>query len=236
VVGSLLGTKMGNKIKDLPLLERPREKAMRYGIKSLSNEELLAMIIASGSKGNSARDIAYNLLSNSNGLFNLSNYQLCDFLKYKGIHKTKALLLLAVFEISKRIVVNQKESEESDINSSYLFEKYSPLLRNEYQECISLIMLDRYQKIIHEETLAKGGQNSVPFSLNDICRELLNKKARYFYLIHNHPSGDFTPSTEDIMLTEQLIIEVKKFGITLLDHLIISNSGYYSFKEGIFEK
>ncbi len=220
-----------SKIKELPELERPREKALRYGIESLTNYELLAIIINSGSPNNSAMDIAYAMLSDNHGLFNLVKKPFSDLTNYKGVNKGKALKISATFEIAKRF--NSLQAIDDDVinDPHQVFARYLPKLSFAIQEQVFLIVLDKNKRVLHEVNLYKGTPQGVSFSVTQIIRQIIIHGGVYFYLVHNHPSGDLNPSSDDTFLTTELIRECKKVGILMVDHLIISHNGYFSFKQ-----
>lgn len=222
------------KIKDLPTLERPREKAFHYGIETLNNYELLALIIGSGSPGFSALDIAYAMISDSHGLFSLINKPLTDLVNYRGIGKEKAVKIIASFELAKRFPNLKKDEEIVIENSSDLFKRYYPMLSFSHQEHLYLVILDKKKRIIHEVNLYKGTKTAVNVSNMEIIQQIIVHSGYYFYLIHNHPSGNASPSEEDMFVTTELIRECKKFNVILLDHLIITKEGYFSFLSAKF--
>lgn len=228
MVGNSLGHKMG--IKDLPITERPREKAMRYGFDILSNVELLALIIGSGSKGVSALDIAYELVNKNNGLANLIKLPYQDFLKVKGLSKASALKIEAVFELFKRIN-NLIQDEVEVIDETTIFNKYRISLQQYDQEILGILILNRHKKLLCERIVYKGTKTGMAASIREIFKELLLVGGTYFYIFHNHPSGEVEPSRPDAIFTEQLIEECSKYGFTLVDHLIISNDKYFSFSK-----
>ena len=141
-------------IKDLPLNERPREKAIRFGFESLGNYELIALIIGSGTKGSSALDIAYELLQSNNGLSNLSKLPFQDFLRVKGVNEISAVKLGAVFELYKRLDDFSPE-EGANINSEKIFQKYRIKLMNYDQEILGIIVLNRKHAILAEKIIYK---------------------------------------------------------------------------------
>lgn len=219
------------KIIDLPELERPREKALRYGINKLSDYELLALLISSGCKEASAVDIAYQMLSENNGLSNLVTKPFSDLVMYKGMGKRKAIKIEAAFEIARRFNSLEKCSKEQAENSLYIYQRYKDKIisKNFSQEMLYLIILDKRKRILHEINMYKGNENSVNCSSRQIIQQILLHNGHYFYLIHNHPSGMLEPSEDDVFFTVTLINECKKLEIEMVDHLIISPSGYYSF-------
>ena len=216
------------KINELPPLERPREKAKRYGIESLSDYELLALLINCGTPENSAIDIAYQMLSDSHGLTRLVNKPLSDLKNYKGIGSDKAIRIMGCFELAKRI--NHQGINEEIINSSeQVYERYKTLFSYTQKEYVYLVILDKKKKVLHEVNLYKGTSDSVTCSSLEIIQQVIIHNGRYFYLLHNHPSGEPFPSNADLAFTGDLIKECKKFQINMLDHLIISPKGYFSF-------
>ena len=220
------------KIQDLPTLDRPREKALRYGIEELSDAELLSILIGSGYRGENVTEVANKLLSTYNGLEGLSLMSVSEVSKNKGIKANKALLLAAVFEILKRLNVKRIENAVVDtIDSDYLFQKYSPQLENVNQEVVILVLVNKRRNIIRESTLYKGTENDVIFSYKEMWRELFIHNAYGFYLIHNHPNNLANPSKKDIIFTGEIVRESKKIRIPLIDHLIIGVDGYYSFEK-----
>ena len=218
------------KIKDLPPLDRPREKAKRYGLTSLSDVELLTLLISNGYEGRSASEIATDLLSNSGGLVNLSKVPSNEYTKTKGIKSVKALTLGAIFELHRRLCTKEIEQEEVEASEDYLYNKYKHTLSSSNQENLVLIVTNSRNKIIHEKLLYSGTQNNLIFSYKDIWREVLTHNGKGFYLIHNHPSGDSTPSKKDIIYTQEIYRESKRLETPLLDHIIIGESNYCSLK------
>lgn len=218
------------KISDLPPLERPREKALHYGISSLSNHELLALLIGSGYIDYSASDVAYQMLSESGGLINLSNKTIHDFLKIKGIGEGKAIRIMSCFELAKRITRNSPLEEKSVNSTQTAFLKYRFMFSHLQKEHVYLVILDKKYRVIHEASLYLGTSSEVNCSAIEIAQEVIIHSGTYFYLIHNHPSGNLSPSEEDISFTTELINTSKKLNLVLLDHLIISERGYFSFK------
>ena len=217
------------RVKDLPVLDRPREKALRYGINTLSTKELLALLIGSGGKDNSALDIARNMLDDSRGLFTLANKSIDEFKLYKGVDNARALNLAAIFELAKRLQIKESEENEEIINSDYIYKKYSPRLSGLSQETFVLIILNKRKRIVHEITMFKGNDNQISLSYRNIIKEIVVHNGYYFYIIHNHPSGDLNPSIEDQHFTIELAKRCKEIDVAILDHLIISKDGYYSF-------
>lgn len=217
-------------IQELPKLDRPREKGLRYGVNSLSDAELIAIIVGKGYHGENAREVANKLLENNNGLIGLSKCSQSDLMNYKGIKHAKALLFSVIFEIHNRLLIKEIEENEEAINSEYLYKKYKSIFSREKQENLALVILDRRSRITFEKIIYKGTENNVIFSYKEIWRELIIHNAYMFYLIHNHPSNEAKPSGRDKVFTKELFKESNRIKIPLQDHIIIGDDGYYSFK------
>lgn len=220
------------KIKDLPKQERPREKAIRFGIDKLSNEELIAILLGTGTKEVSALDLAHTIYSNSLGLVNLLNKPYEALVKVKGIGPGKALILASCFELSKRYE-NLLNYEVQKVNSEYLYQRYIRRVSESDKEHLIIVVLNGKKQIIHEERIYLGSEESVDCNPQEIVKNVILHKGKYFYLIHNHPSGNANPSESDRMLTTKIIITSNYLGIILLDHIIIGSNGYYSLIEDI---
>jgi len=217
------------RIKEIPDFERPREKARRLGIQTLSNAELLALIIGSGYVGRNAIDVANDLLRDSGGLFNLFQKNDLYQIKIKGIGPNCALRIGAALELSKRYKTFETYNDVALINPDLIFRRYHPQIVGLSQEVLIVVILNRKHQVVFEETLYKGTGKSVEISIKDILKCLLIHNGYHFYLIHNHPSGSLSPSAEDIVMTDLVNRETERLGLKMIDHLIISNSGYYSF-------
>ncbi len=222
---------MSSTIKELPTLDRPREKAVRYGLESLSDVELLTLLISSGYRGSNALQLSNDLLNEYKGLKNLSKVSTSELTKFKGIKEAKALNLKAMFELHTRLTKKEMEEEEDEATSEYLFNKYKSLLENTDQEHLYLVILNSKRRIIRELRLYIGTENNMLFSYKKIWAELLKNNGKYFYLIHNHPGKTCKPSKEDTIFTSELFLESNRMKIPMIDHLIIGNDGYHSFQE-----
>ena len=217
------------KIKDMPLEARPREKALFYGIESLSNDELLAIIISSGCRGESALDISKNLLQESLTLTSLSKISTKGLMKFKGVKEATALKLSSIFALAKRL--NDEAlicKNDSPLKENDLVKKYSLEMRFLDQEKVVLVLLNKKKRIIKEKTIALGSEKNVGLCIETIIHNLHSSDCSYFYLLHNHPSGIYNASDEDIIFTHKIKDMAKKNKILLLDHLIFSKNGCYS--------
>ncbi len=221
---------MSSTIKELPTLDRPREKAIRYGLDSLSDVELLTLLISSGYRGSNALQLSNDLLNEFKGLKNLSEVPISELLKFKGIKEAKALNLKAMFELHNRLLRKEIEEKEDEATSEYLYNKYKSILSNSEQEHLYLVILNSRRKIIREKRLYIGTENNMVFSYKNIWSELIKNNGKYFYLIHNHPGKKCKPSKEDAIFTSELFLESNRMKIPMIDHLIIGNDGYHSFQ------
>ena len=219
------------KIKDLPSIDKPREKAERFGIDSLKDEELLALIIDFGTVGHSSLDIARDLLDDCHYLNELLYKPKQYFFSFKGLKTAKALKLMAVIEIARRISEKQRlmYEEKTEVTSDSLYRRYSITLAKMQQEVLAIVILNKNKQIIYERILYQGDDNNVAINSRDILRLLMIHNGYYFYLIHNHPNNSLYPSELDVTFTKRIKEKAKLFNVKLLDHLIISSNGYYSF-------
>jgi len=217
------------KLTDLPELERPREKAQYYGINKLSNTELLALIIGSGSKENNVLNIASDLLSKAKSMENLLNFSLNDLLKVNGIKEATAFRFLAINELIKR--KGELSAEDNFIDSKAIAERYKYKIGSNEQESMYLVAISKQGKMLFEKELYKGTSSNLISSEREIIKELEIAKAKFFVLVHNHPSSSVTPSNDDFLSTNRLRQKAKDKNLFMLDALIVSNNKYYSFKE-----
>ena len=225
------------KIKELPVMERPYEKLEEHGAESLSNAELLAIIIKTGTKDYTSVQIAQDLLKEDiekKGITFLNEMSIEELVLKKGIGRVKAIQLKAIAELALRAnkpikIIKQKILTPEDVSKILM-----PSLKNEKQEIIKTILLDAQNQIIKIVTNAIGGLSSSQIEAREIFREPIKVGASKIILVHNHPSGNLKPSPEDIRLTKQIREASNFMRIKILDHIIISDTEYYSFAdEGI---
>lgn len=219
-------------MKQLPLSERPYEKFETDGAEKLSEKELLSVIIRTGTKNDRADQIALRLLEScgNDGLQALWNMDLGQLKKIPGIGKVKAIQILCVCELAKRLargkrILGTKVSSPEDIISYY-----NVHLKYQEKEHLILLILDSKNRILSEETLSIGTINATIADPREIFFTALKKNAVSIILLHNHPSGDPVPSTEDIISTKQIIEAGKIIGIQLYDHIIIGQNSYVSLR------
>ena len=220
------------KMKDLPEAERPYEKLEQYGAKALTNAELLAIIIKTGTKDETAVGLAQKVLKlNTDEKDNLKF--LCDltveeFTKIKGIGKIKAIQLKAVCELATRINSVSSYKEKQILRPKDIAEILMERTRFEKQEILKVAMLNNKNKLIRIKEIAKGGGNFVAATIRSILNEAVKIAAAKIILIHNHPTGDPTPSKQDIEFTKNVEQASKILGIQLLDHIVIGDLKYVS--------
>ncbi|MCR5271690.1 MAG: DNA repair protein RadC [Lachnospiraceae bacterium] len=219
-------------IKKLPLSERPYEKCKKYGPISLSDAELLAVIIRSGTRGRKAIDLANDILcGHEENLLNLERLSMKEMALIDGIGEVKAIQLKCLTEISKRLS-GYRYNKDISLNSpeeiaSYFMED----MRHLDREVLKTVLFDTKFNIISEKTITVGTVNASLVSPREIFIEALRDNAVAMVLLHNHPSGDPAPSTEDKEITERVRLGGKLLEITLADHIIIGDKSYFSFKE-----
>lgn len=220
--------------KELPKSEQPYEKCEKYGTSALSDADLLAVIIRTGTKEEHSIDLAKRILKNSNthqGIISIYHYTMEELMKINGIGKVKAIQLLCIAELSKRLSkANMTDSlvfNQPHTVASYVMEE----LRHLNREQVLLMMFDTKGRLLKECTISIGTINTSMLSPREIFLEALKVEAVNIILIHNHPSGDPTPSREDIAITKKIKEAGVFIGIPLIDHIIIGDNRYISFKE-----
>jgi len=221
-------------IKEIPKEERPYEKLLKLGVENVSNAELLSILLRNGTNKNSVLDISRNLLAHPLVKWNLENLHKLrykDLLKLDGLGKVKAIQILAIVELSKRISRSIAEKVVSFTNPVSIANYYMEDLRHLSYEKVIVVFLNARGDLIGDAELSKGTATASLASPREVFIEALKNEAVNVVFIHNHPSGDPTPSKDDILLTEGLIKAGKLIQIFLIDHIIIGNKKYYSFNE-----
>ncbi len=218
-------------MKGLPESERPYEKCMLYGAQALSDAEILAAILGNGTQGKSALELGREILyerPGKEGLLGLSRLDEKQLQKIPGIGKTKAARLLCIFELARRISKETAANRLDFSNPRSVADYYMEDMRHLRQEQLLLIMLNGRNKLIKDKILFKGTVNQSFASPREVFLEALKAEAVYIILLHNHPSGDTTPSKADILMTRQMKEAGDLMGIRLLDHIIIGDRSYTS--------
>ncbi|MCP4724043.1 MAG: JAB domain-containing protein [bacterium] len=218
-------------IKDWPEDERPREKLLKFGPSQLSDAELLAILLRTGSGESTAVDLARNLMSQENNLKRLSERAVGELKELKGIGDAKALTLISAFELGRRLASGGPEQNEKVVTPWSVAEKYIPMLESLKQEEFRVLHLNSANRIIGEEIVTKGSLNASIVHPREVFKKAITDSAASIIVIHNHPSGNPEPSREDRMVTEKLKNAGEIVGIELIDHIVIAGKQYYSFAE-----
>lgn len=219
--------------KNLPEAMRPYEKCLALGADALSDAELLAVIIRTGSNGVSSIELAQEILSETSpkgdlsGLFSITTARLR---KFRGIGRVKAIQLLSIVELSKRMARTEAKKRLDFCSPQSIAEYYMEDFRHDTREKLMVVMLDTKLRKISDEVISTGTVNASIVSPREIFVSALKAEAVYIVLIHNHPSGDATPSQNDIEATRRILAAGKLIGIQLMDHLIIGDNTYISLK------
>ena len=217
------------KIKDIPKSERPVERLLMYGASSLSNEELLSILIKTGNKDDSAKDLALKVLSLVSGNISDINYQKLS--KVKGIGDIKSAVILAALELGKRSNSLKSLNSVKITEASTVFNYYRNVFINKKQEYFYSIYLDSNKVVISEKLLFIGTLDHSLVHPREVFKEAISVSASSIICIHNHPSGNVMPSRNDIEITKRLIEIGEMLGIRVVDHVIIGIDKYYSFLE-----
>lgn len=218
-------------MKGLPEAERPYEKCILYGAQALSDAELLAAILGNGTRGKSALALAQEMLygeTNPKGVLGLTGLEEKQLQKIPGIGKTKAVRLLCIFELARRISKETASGGLDFSNPKSVADYYMEDMRHLKQEQLLLVMLNGKNKRIGDKVLFKGTVNQSFASPREVFLEALKAEAVYIILLHNHPSGDTSPSKADILMTRRIKEAGELMGIQLLDHIIIGDRSYTS--------
>lgn len=221
-------------MKQMPKSEQPYEKFLQFGPESLSDAELLAIIIRTGTKEEKSIDLAkkvLNILKSDDSLLAITRLSLKDLLQIKGIGRVKAVQIKCIAELSRRIAKTTAKSRLCMNNPRTIADYYMEDLRFANQEVTLLVMVDTKNQFLNDKVMSKGTVNASLISPREIFLESLSNQAVYIILIHNHPSGDPTPSKEDIVATKRIKEAGMLIGIMLLDHIIIGDKKYISMKE-----
>lgn len=218
-------------IKELPIEERPRERFMKYSKEVMSNHELIAIILRTGSRNESVIDLSKRIMVNYKNLKELSNTSISELMKIRGIGKSKAIELLAAFELGKRVHKEAFELKRKLHTPESIFDYVKDSLEMKTQEHLIALYLNTKGELITKKTLFIGSLNSSLIHPREIFKYAVLHSAATIIICHNHPSGDPTPSASDIEITKIIHKNGKMMDIELLDHIIIGRDRYFSFKE-----
>lgn len=219
-------------MKELPESERPYDKFLKQGEEGLSDAELLAVILRSGNKGRSALDIARDVLSRyQQNLLNLNWLSVEELSGFSGIGQVKAIQLKCIAELAKRMAATTYRKNMKTEEPGTIAEYYMEQLRHETREKLILAMFDARNRFLGDEVLSIGTVNSSLVSPREIYLKALRQQAVNIILLHNHPSGEASPSEEDLRTTVRVAECGRMLGITLADHIIIGDNRYTSLRE-----
>ncbi|MEK7597072.1 MAG: DNA repair protein RadC [Patescibacteria group bacterium] len=220
-------------LHDLPVNERPRERLVKYGVESLSLQELLSLIFGRGVKGQSVVSISQKLISTFGSLDQLSEASVEELKKIKGLGLAKACQLKACFEISKRLVEEEKLNKNKNViikSPKDIFPLLKEKVINFHKEYFIVASLDNRNKVINVDTVSVGTLNSSLIHPRETFETAIKNHAATIIICHNHPSGELKPSEDDLIITKNLVKAGKLLGIEVSDHLIIAKDSYFSFK------
>jgi DNA repair protein RadC len=219
-------------IKQWEAADRPREKLIQKGSDYLSNAELLAILIGSGNRGESAVRLMQRMMSQyGNSLSELQKSSINKIMDYKGIGQAKAVKIKVALELSKRIIERHSKELVKFTISINVFNIMIPILARLPYEEFWILYLNRSNGLVDKSCLSKGGTSQTVVDVRLAMKKALELGATGMILVHNHPSGNLQPSKQDKNITRKLINAAATFDILVLDHLIISEKGYYSFKD-----
>lgn len=225
------GSDVSFRIQDLPVTERPRERLLERGVNALSDRELLAIILRSGTEGKSALDLAEELLVRFGSWRGLASRTVPELCEVHGISETKAIELVALFGIMRRMQVDGTRKRQKIIGPEDLARLYAPEYQGVQQEIFKVINLTRRNTIISDCAVFVGTLTSSIVHPREVFRIAMSESAAAIILLHNHPSGDPTPSPADLEMTTRFTNAGQLLGIEVLDHVILGTDHWWSIRE-----
>lgn len=216
-------------IKELPEDERPRERFKKYGVEALSNEELLSVLLRTGTSNKSVKDLSIDILRKIK-MNDLINYDFSTLKNIKGVGEVKAITIISAIEFGKR-VLSKKDLVDQIRTGDDVYYLVKDDLENSLQEKFLVLYLDTKKFVISKKIIFIGTVNSSSVTPRDVFREGVKLNSASMILVHNHPAGSVSPSYEDLYLTNEFIKLGRMMGISVIDHLIIGKNNYYSFRE-----
>ena len=219
------------KFKDIPNSDKPRERLYNYGEENLSNEELLSIILKTGSKKYSVKEVSLKLLEMFGDITKLKNIGINSLTNVSGIGKVKATELKAAIELGRRVYINNNIENIKFKNPKDIYNYFYPLIGDKKQEYFYCLYLDKQQNYIDKKCLFIGTIDNSVAHPREIFKEAYLLSASKIVCIHNHPSGDVNPSKSDIYFTMKIKEISIIHGIELIDHIIIGHNNYYSFHD-----
>lgn len=219
------------KIPDWPIEERPRERLVKSGAESLSDAEILAIILRVGSHETTAIDLARKIINDFGGFRGLDTRSVVELCEIKGIGFAKAAQIKAAIELGKRLSIQELKLRERIEKSEDIYRLVAPHLCNLGKEVFKILLLTTRNTVIADKILFEGTLTESIVSPREIIKEALNHSAASIVFIHNHPSGNPSPSQEDKSVTRKLTNACEVVGIRVLDHIIVGSETYYSFAD-----
>ncbi len=219
-------------IKDWAVEDRPREKLVKKGVQSLSDAEIIALLIGSGTRNESAVELSKKVLKSANNNLNeLGKLNIRDLTKMKGIGEAKAITILAALELGRRrkiseIIVKKKITQSKDV-----FELFQPTIGDLPHEEFWILLLNRSNRIIEKIKISQGGVSGTVIDIKIILKHAIEKLASSIILCHNHPSGNKTPSSADDAITNKLKNGAELLDIQVIDHIIVADVEYFSYAD-----
>lgn len=219
------------KIPQWPVGERPREKLIRFGSENLTDAELLGILLRIGNREESAIDLGRRLLKEAGGLEGIDGKAISELCRIKGVGPAKSAQIKAAFEIGKRLLAVDGSKKSRITSSQDVYRIVSPHLRHQKRELFQIFFLTQRNAVIRHETLFEGTLAESQVDPREVVKRALAESAACVILVHNHPSGDPYPSAEDKAVTDRLVQACGLVNVRVLDHIIIGDSGYYSFRD-----
>lgn len=219
-------------IRQLAEDDRPREKMMQKGAKALSDAELIAILIGSGNKDESAVTLSQRMLSSCGGdLSQLSKWEIEEYARFKGMGPAKSLTVMAALELGRRRKLQERMERPLITSSVDIYELFHPLMCDLPTEEFWVLLLNRSNRVIGKERISSGGIDQTTADVRTILREALLSRATQIAVVHNHPSGNARPSQEDRRITERIKEAGRFMNIHLTDHVIVCDGTYFSFND-----
>lgn len=222
---------MTNSRKNILMSDMPRERLERIGAEALSDSELLAILLRTGSKDNHVLNLAQEVLNEFDNINSLNDVTVEELCTIKGIHKAKAITILAAIEFGKRVTENKRRNETRIDKPQDAYNYLRTSMENLNHEELVCMFLNNKSMVIKTKRITMGTTNSTLFDPKLVLKWALKFSSNFIIIAHNHPSGDPTPSEDDKLVTEQIIRAAKTVDIKVVDHIIVGKNRYYSFLE-----
>lgn len=223
---------MSYRMKEIPITERPRERLEKYGVESLTNQDLVSIILKTGTKEKTVQEVALELLQISGGISNLQNLSISKLSSVKGIGKVKAMEFICCLELGKRVFLEPSLDQVQSLSTPKdIWQSMRYLFYGKKQEYFYCLYFNHKQQLVERKLLFMGTINRSVVHPREVFKEAYLASASSIVCLHNHPSNDVRPSREDIHFTNSLVEIGKIQGIPVVDHIIVGETGYYSFYE-----